>query len=38
MGPLFYAGKEKQMVYTCEYESPLGQITIACDEEAITGL
>lgn len=38
MGPLFYTGKEKQMVYTCEYESPLGRITIACDEEAITGL
>ncbi|WP_297022009.1 hypothetical protein [uncultured Dialister sp.] len=26
------------MVYTCEYESPLGRITIAASEDAITGL
>lgn len=26
------------MVYTCEYESPLGRITIAANEDAITGL
>lgn len=26
------------MVYTTEYASPLGAITLACDEEAIIGL
>ena len=26
------------MVYTAEYDSPLGTITLACDGEAITGL
>ena len=26
------------MVYTTEYPSPLGTITLACDEEAIIGL
>ncbi len=26
------------MVYTTEYLSPLGTITLACDEEAIIGL
>ena len=26
------------MVYTAEYASPLGMITLACDGEAITGL
>lgn len=26
------------MVYTTEYLSPLGTITLACDEEAIVGL
>lgn len=26
------------MIYTCEYESPLGRITIAASEDAITGL
>ena len=26
------------MVYTAEYASPLGMITLACDDEAITGL
>ena len=26
------------MVYTTEYESPLGTITLACDGEAIIGL
>ena len=26
------------MVYTTEYPSPLGTITLACDEEAIVGL
>ena len=27
-----------RMVYTAEYASPLGMITLACDDEAITGL
>jgi methylated-DNA-[protein]-cysteine S-methyltransferase len=26
------------MIYTSEYRSPLGSITLACDDEAITGL
>lgn len=26
------------MIYTCEYNSPLGTITLACDGEFITGL
>ena len=29
---------ERKMVFTTEYASPLGTITLACDEEAITGL
>ena len=26
------------MYYTCHYQSPLGGITMACDEEGLTGL
>ena len=26
------------MIYTCQYLSPLGAMTIACDENAVTGL
>ena len=26
------------MVYTCEYDSPLGGITVACDDSAVIGL
>ena len=26
------------MIYTSEYESPLGTITLACDEQALVGL
>ncbi len=29
---------ESKIAYTCQYESPLGTITIACDDEAIIGL
>lgn len=32
------AGARGGTVYTAEYESPLGTITLACDEEALIGL
>ena len=35
---MYFASGESVTVYTCEYESPLGTITLACDREAIIGL
>ena len=29
---------ESKIAYTCQYDSPLGMITVACDDEAIIGL
>ena len=32
------ASADLKIVYTCQYDSPLGMITVACDDEAIIGL
>lgn len=32
------SGKENEMIYTAHYDSPLGEILLAADEEGLTGL